>query len=248
MQLYEGTNRTGMIQLLEDWTGTDSSSNYTRQAKTRDLNLGMDAYMALSIPPSGSWQADDFNHTRYPNMSFDLIANQQDYNFNEDEQGNKVRDIYRVECRNKAGEWTLLTPYNEMKETDSLGHQETFTGTPYRYYKTANGVFLDVTPDYSFRMAQEGKYGIRMWYARTPKYFTVASGTTDDTTQPGIPSDHHIYPILWASYHYWLILDTAKANQYLSRLTVSEKIIKSYYANRQRDVENILTSECVNPI
>jgi hypothetical protein len=53
MQLYEGTNRTGMIQLLEDWTGTESSSNYTRQAKTRDLNLGLDAYMALSIPPLG---------------------------------------------------------------------------------------------------------------------------------------------------------------------------------------------------
>ena len=84
MQLYEGTNRTGMIQLLEDWTGTESSSNYTRQAKTRDLNLGLDEYMALSIPSSGTWQADDFNHTRYPNFTFDIVSGQQDYNFDED--------------------------------------------------------------------------------------------------------------------------------------------------------------------
>ena len=242
MVLYEGTNRTGMIQLLEDWTGTESSSNYTRQAKTRDLNLGMDAYMALSIPTSGTWQADDFNHTRYPNSTFNIVSGQQDYNFDEDEQGNKIRDIYKVEVKNENGDWMKLEPYDEMTDADSIGYRETITGTPFRYYKVANGIFFDPTPDYS------STNGVRIWYARTPKYFTVASGTSDDTTEPGIPSDHHIYPVLWATYYYYLPIDTAKANQYYARLQIEEKRIKSYYANRQRDVENVLTSEPVNPV
>ena len=135
-----------------------------------------------------------------------------------------------------------IEPYDEMLDADSIGYRETITGTPFRYYKVANGIFFDPTPDYS------STNGGRIWYARTPKYFTVASGTSDDTTEPGIPSDHHVYPILWAAYHYWLILDTAKANQYLNSMMSLEKRIKGYYANRQRDVENVLTSECVNPI
>lgn len=242
MQLYEGTNRTGMVQLLEDWTGTDSSSNYTRQVKTRDLNFGLDAYQMLTIPPSSSWQADDTNHTRYPNMTFNLVSGQQDYNFTEDEQGNQILDIYRVECKDKNGIWILLEPYDEMMEKESIGYRETLTGTPQRYYKTANGIFLDVTPDYN------STNGVRMWYARTPSYFTITSGTSDDTKEMGAPNAHHTYPVLWATYHYWLPLDTAKANQYLGRLQVKEKEIKKYYANRRRDEQNVLTSEYVNSV
>lgn len=242
MQLYEATNRTGMIQLLEDWTGTESSSNYTRQAKTRDLNLGLDAYQMLTIPPSSSWQADDTNHTRYPNIKFNLVSGQQDYNFTEDEQGNQILDIYRVEVKDPSGNWTLLEPYDEMLETDSIGYRATFTGTPTRYYKTANGIFLDVTPNYN------STEGIRMWFARTPSYFTVTSGTSDDTKEMGAPNNHHVYPVMWAAYNYWLPLDTAKANLYFGQMVRKEKEIKGYYANRKRDEQNILTSECVNPI
>jgi hypothetical protein len=229
MQLFEGTNRTGMIQLLEDWTGTESSSNYTRQVKTRDLNLGLDDYMSLSIPSSGTWQADDFNHTRYPNFTFDIVSGQQDYNFDEDEQGNKILDIYRVEIKDANGVKHLITPYNEMAEESSIWEQESTTGTPTRAYKVANGIFFDPTPNYN------STNGGRIWYARTPKYFTVASGTSDDTTEPGIPNSHHVYPVLWATYNYWLPLDTAKANLYGAQLAAKKKEIQEYYSKRTRD-------------
>lgn len=229
MQLYEGTNRTGMIQLLEDWTGTESSSNYTRQAKTRDLNLGLDEYMALSIPSSGTWQADDFNHTRYPNFTFDIVSGQQDYNFDEDEQGNKINDIYRIEIKDPNGKKRLLTPYNELDEETSLWEQEGNTGTPTRYYKVANGIFLDVVPNYN------STDGGRIWYARTPKYFTVTSGTSDDTTEAGIPNAHHVFPVLWAAYNYWLPLDNQKATLYGNQLLAKKKEIQEYYSGRTRD-------------
>ena len=229
MTLYEGSNRTGMIQLLEDWTGTESSSNYTRQAKTRDLNLGLDDYMSLSIPSSGTWQADDFNHTRYPNFTFDIVSGQKDYSFDEDEQGNKINDIYRIEIKDANGTKHLLTPYNEFDEETSLWEAEGNTGTPTRYYKSGNAFFLDVTPNYN------STDGGRVWYARTPKYFTVASGTSDDTTEPGIPNNHHTYPILWAAYNYWLPLDTAKANLYGNQLALKRKEIQDYYSERTRD-------------
>lgn len=229
MVLFEATNRTGMIQLLEDWTGTESSSNYTRQAKTRDLNLGIDAYQMLTVPKSGTWLADDTNHTRYPNAKFDLVSGQQDYSFTEDEQGNQILDIYRVECKDNNGIWKLLAPYDEMAEEESITARETQSGVPTRYYKTANGIFLDFTPNYN------STDGIRFWFARTPKYFTVTSGTSDDTTEMGAPNSHHTYPVMWAAYHYWLPLDTAKANLYFAQMAKKEKEIEEYYSERTRD-------------
>lgn len=250
MQLYEGTHRTGAIQLLEDYTGTESSSNYTRQAKTRDLNLGLDAYQALSQPVSGTWQADDINHTRYPSFTFDLISGQFEYNFDEDEQGNKILDIYRIERKTEGtnGVWEVLKPYDEMASDWSIAQQETQTGTPTKYYKMANGIFLDVAPNYNQREVEEGEGGLRMWYARSPKYFTVTSGTSDDTTEFGIPPRHQMYPILWATVQYWLPIDTAKANLYEGKLKQLEKEITAYYSNRSRDEKQILEPEYVNSI
>lgn len=231
MQYSDTTNRTGMIQLLEDWTGTESSSNYTTAAKTRDLNLGLDAYQMLTIPKSGTWLADDTNHTRYPNIKFDLVSGQQDYNFSEDEQGNQILDIYRVECKDSNGVWRLLTSYDEMSEEESITSKESQTGMPARYYKTANGIFLDLTPNYNSTL------GIRVWYARTPSYFS----SSDTTKEMGAPNAHHVYPVMWATYNYWLPLDTAKANLYFAQMAKKEKEIEEYYSERPRDEKPRLT-------
>lgn len=245
MIFRDTVNRTGAVDLLEDWTGTDSSSNYTIGMKTRDLNLGLDAYQMLSVPSSGTWQADDINHTRYPNFNFDLISGQFEYSFDEDEQGNKILDVYRLERKDRNNVWGVMTPYNEMGSDWSIAQQETLTGTPSKYYKMANGLFMDVAPDYNQREVEEGEGGFRMWYTRSPSYYV---STGNDTKEAGIPPAHHIYPVLWASVNYWLPIDTAKANRFEVQLAKLEKEIKKYYSNRSRDEELVITSEEVNPL
>lgn len=244
MIFRDTVNRTGAVDLLEDWTGTESSSNYTVAMKTRDLNLGLDAYQMLSTPASGTWQADDINHARYPNFTFDLISGQFEYNFDEDEQGNKILDVYRLERKSPANIWEVMKPYNEMGSDWSIAHQETQTGIPTKYYKAANGIFVDVAPNYNQREVEEGEGGFRMWYARTPSYY-VATG--EDTKEAGIPPAHHVYPVLWATVNYWLPIDTAKANLYAGQLAKLEKEIKKYYSNRSRDEEQVVEGTCVNP-
>ena len=224
MVFSETTNRTGIIELLEDLTD-GASSNYTIGMKTRDINNAFDRYQTLVKQSSGTWQADDTNHTKYPNMKFNLVSGQQDYSFTEDEQGNQVQDIYRVECKDASGAWTLLTPYDEMQEDTALSAQETSTGTPTRYYKTANGIFLDRTPNYSSTL------GIRMFYTRPPSYFL----TTDTTKEPGIPNNHHVYLPFWAAYFYWLPKDSQKASLYGAEVNKLEAQIGKDVALRNRD-------------
>lgn len=227
MVYSDTTNRTGIVQLLEDLTSTQSAtgSSYPLATKTRDINLAFAEYMDMVVKASGTWQMDDSNHTKYPNAKFNLVSGQQDYSFTEDEQGNKIEDIYRVECKDANGIWQLLTPYNEMGETTSLSQRETESGTPTRYYKTANGIFLDLTPNYNSTL------GIRMYFTRTPDYFL----SSDTTKEAGIPDAHHRYLALRPAYWYWLPKDSQRASLYLAELTKLETSIKDKIAQRNKD-------------
>lgn len=219
------TDRTGIIELLEDLTESNGSGSYTIGVKTRDINLAFDDYQNLVKKSSGTWQADDSNHTRYPNVKFSLVSGQQDYNFTVDEQSNQIQDIYRVECKDASGGWTLLEPYNEMDEEISLSYQETLTGTPTRYYKTANGLFLDRTPNYN------STNGVRVYYTRTPSYFTVA----DTTKTPGYPNSHHKYLAFKPAYWFWLPKDSIRASLYAAEVAKIEREIMDDTAQRNRD-------------
>jgi len=227
MVINDTTTRTGIVQVLEDLTSTQSAStsSYPLATKIRDINMAFDDYQTIVTEASGTWQLDDSNHTKYPNMKFNLVSGQQDYNFTEDEQGNQVQDIYRVECKDANGVWQLLKAYDEQSETESLSARELLTGTPTRYYKTANGIFLDLTPNY------DSTLGIRMFFTRSPNYFT----TSDTTKEPGIPNAHHRYLAVKPAYWYWLPKDSQRASLYFAELQKIEKMISDSVSQRVRD-------------
>ena len=187
--------------------------------------MAFDDYQTIVTEASGTWQLDDSNHTKYPNMKFNLVSGQQDYNFTEDEQGNQVQDIYRVECKDANGIWQLLTAYDEQSEPESMSARELLSGTPTRYYKTANGIFLDVTPNY------DSTLGIRMFFTRSPSYFL----TSDTTKEPGIPNAHHRYLAVKPAYWYWLPKDSQRASLYFAELQKIEKMISDSVSQRVRD-------------
>ncbi len=226
--IYSDTvNRLGIVQVLEDLTSTQSAStsSYPLATKTRDINMAFDDYQTIVTEASGTWQLDDSNHTKYPNMKFDVVSGQQDYNFTEDEQGNQVQDIYRVECKDANGVWQLLKAYDEQSEAESMSARELLSGTPTRYYKTANGIFLDVTPNYNSTL------GIRMFFTRSPSYFL----TSDTTKEPGIPNAHHRYLAVKPAYWYWLPKDSQRASLYFAELEKIEKMISDSVSQRVRD-------------
>lgn len=240
MVISKVSDRTGIIQFLERETGTQNVSAYTTAIKLIDINQAFDDYQNLVKRSAGSWQADDTNHTKYPNMTFNLVLNQKDYNFTVDEQGNQVQDIYRVEVMCANGKWKVLRMVNEMSYEDAISNIDTMTGEPDEYYITANGIFLVVASNY----AQTN--GIRMFFTRSPNYFTTAD-VVAETKSPGIPNGHHKYLFWKPAYWYWMPIDTNKANTFKVLVDELEKDILHEYANRMRDETLVMTPECVNP-
>lgn len=230
---------TEIIELLGEYTSTHGSAttNYPIAKKTRDINNAFDDYQNVVKRVAGSWQADDTNHTKYPNLTFDLTSGQKDYTFTQDEQGNQIQDIYRVEIKDANGRWKVLKYVDEMNYQEAISQIDTESGTPEEYYLTANGVFLVTAPNYT------QANGIRMFFTRSPDYFTVSN----TTKEPGIPNGHHRYLPTKAAYWFWMPKDTAKANTYLQESLRIEESIKHEYADRKRDETFIVQGESVNP-
>lgn len=227
MQFSDTTNLTGIVEKLGELTDTQSASTgaYTLKKKTNDINQALDEYFMMAVRSSGTWEVDDTNHTDYPIITTNIIASQQDYSFTVDETGNQIWDIFRVEAKDANGTWQLLESYDEYAETTSLSQQSTETGTPIRYSKTANGIFLDRTPNYN------STNGLKVYFSRTGSYFV----STDTTKTPGIPNTFHKFLAYLPAYWYWLPKDSQKATLFKAEVDRQIKDIEDYHSQRTRD-------------
>lgn len=232
--LSDSTYRNGLVELIEDYTNTESSttSSYPKRSKVRDINLAYAYFLMLGVKASGRWQLDDSNQDDYPIVLMDLVANQTDYSFNYDGSAvpNQIQDIHRVEILDENDNWVLLKSF-DMDDVDiALPEYESTAGTPEKYDKTSNAVWLYPAPSYN----KTG--GLRLYTSRTPVYFL--GDDTDDDAKAGIPEMFHDYLALRPAYLYCVSKGLPQAKALGEMVKQREEDIKAYYGTRQRD-ENV---------
>lgn len=244
MQFSNTADGDGIIETIEDLTGTQSAtdSSYSLKKKTRDVNLALGNYMMLAIKAAGRWQVDDTNQTDYPIMTGDIHANQQDYSFITDQNGNQVLDIYKVRCKDSNGNWSTLTQRDLQDGTDTPINSTTQTSSPTKYDLTANGIFLTDIPKY------EMPGGLEVFIARTPSYFA----STDTDKKAGIPDFFQEYLTIRPSYFYCLEHGLPQKQDYHDRLYGEdgrggmEYAIAQYHSNRNRDEKRRIVANVEN--
>jgi hypothetical protein len=240
------SNYRGIVQLYEEKCLMDSGfiSGNTERLKrfTAKVNLAWDRFMQLAISASGTWQFDDSNHDDYPTIFTNLVSGQRSYSFVGDEQGNLILDIYKVLVADESGYYREILPVDKQTSnsvnlnTDTFSDGQNKTGTPTRYDKTANGIFLDLVPSYNYTN------GLQVMINREPSYFVY----TDTTKKPGVPGLFHSYFYLHPARDY--AESTLKSNFNLLDASVQrmEMEIIKYFNNRQRDVKKQLKPNIEN--
>ena len=243
------TTKAGLIQLCEDWAGFGDgviSNNPTLLAKfTGYINLGLDDIWSVILQASGKWNFDDSNQTDYPIITTNLVSGRRDYTFTLDGTGNVILDIYRVMVANSSGQYTEIYPVDQQDTTSRAGNKEdtgsfingaNATGTPTRYDKTANGIFLDVIPNYN------SSNGLKIFINREASYFT----TSDTTKKPGFAGLFQTYPAIFASELYAGI----KTLSNLKKLTLDKanmrRDVENYYSKRDKDTAKRMTPNIEN--
>lgn len=195
-QLSDTSNLSGLIQKYEQELGYEQGfvSGNTKRVKQfiSDTRSAWDRYLYLSFRSNGTWQYDDSNHIDYPIIYRNIVSGQQDYTFTTDEQSNLILDIYKVAVLQSATatEYTELLPVDQQKSgqySDGISSESSQTGTPNFYDKTANGVFLDLTPNYN------ATNGLKIWINREASYYTYTDFTNNPSKMPGCPGIHHDY-------------------------------------------------------
>lgn len=216
------TNLKGLVQLYEKEIGAnqgDVSGNTTKLKEfAAGANQALDDFWAFAIPASGTWQLDDSNQTDYPIITANLVANQRDYSFTVDGSSNLILEIYKVFVANASGIYSEIFPVDVQSEenTSSFTDGQNATGTPTRYDKTSNGIFLDPIPSASVTN------GLKVYINREASYFT--SG--DTTKKPGVPGILHKYFYLKPA------LDYARRNSLANLPRIEAEVLKMEGNNR----------------
>ena len=240
MQYSDTSNRTGLVELLEDLTTTQSAtdSSYPLATKTRDINNAFSYYMSLAIRACGRWQVDDTNQTDYPIVTFDLVSGQDNYAFDRDGStpSNQMIELHKLRIKDANGKFFEPTQI-DRREFDISQFQD-ITGVPEYYDITSNGIIFYPTPNYN------SDEGAEMYVSRMPTRFT----TSDTTKKAGIPEMFHEYLAIRPAYFYCLTNGLKQAVSLGNEMLRMEENIKHYYAERNKGERNIMSPEPINAI
>lgn len=246
LQFSDSTNKNGIVEMIRRRTGTNTASggSYPIEDITVDVNMALSNFLIIANEAAGKNQpVDDTNHTDYPIVFADISTGVQDVVITLDEQGNQIQNIYKVILTLPNGKKQVLRQVDINDNDDSFLVDDT-SGIPETYDLTANGIFLHQKPNFTLADALE------VWTSRGGSYFVK----TDTTKRAGIPERFSEYLVLRPSYFYCLEKGKEQANAYRIALYGNdgrggmEAQIKSFYAKRNKAVEQVLTSSQVNPV
>jgi hypothetical protein len=196
-------------------------------------NLALDDAWSIIFKVGGMWQYDDSNHTDYPFITTNLVDGQRDYSLTVDGSSNIVLDIYKVMVKHPtSGFYNEIQPVDQQNDAfmDTFYNGQLQEGTPDRYDKTGNAIFLDVIPSYN------STAGLKIYINREGSYFA----TTDTTKKPGFDGLCHEYIPLKASYMYARDKSLPVVARLEKDILLMEQKIQERYGRRERDIERVM--------
>ena len=232
-------NKTQLDALI-DRNCKSNTVSYPVADKTADENLALDYIYSKIFEVDGIWQFDDSNHTDYPIITTNLVQGQRDYSFVSDENGNLILDIFKVMVKDVSGIYYEIYPVDVQSQSGTEGFYdgENTQSTPFRYDKTANGIFLDSVPSY------DSASGLKIYINREGSYFTEQ----DTTKKAGFAGLYHEYLALRPSYQYAYRNSLPNVALLRDEMLKMEEQILNHYQKRSRDEKKIIRPVYRSPL
>ncbi len=223
MQFSDSTNYSGLIEDIDFliWgDGTEFHDNYSKEDRTRNINLAYDKAVVQLLKADPNWQWDDTNSEDLPIAEASLISGRDHYTFPID-----LTMIHRLRVKDRQGDYKTLEPVSRRELSDDELNDN---GVPDKYYKIGNAVFPVPVPDYGF----DDGTGLEVQVQRNANYFDK-----DDTTkEPGFARQFHEYLSLDAARRYARAEDMHdKAKTLQVKLTELEEKMGEFYERRAKD-------------
>ena len=239
IQFSDTSGNTGILQQVRKMMRVDANQWPTVNV-VNSCNNWLDTVAGYVIGTDNRFQWDDTNHSKLPIGTTNLVANQSDYSFLTDEQGNSIVTLTRIDLLTATGGST----YVQLQEVDQKDYEgygldslQTTTGTPQYYDKIADNIIrLYPKPKTSVTA------GLKFYFQRTPSYFVV----TDTTKAPGVSPLLHRGFVIAAAYDGALTLGLNNLQPLSVELQKEEKKMIQYFSDRNQDSDQQLTMESIS--
>jgi hypothetical protein len=238
MQFSDVAGNTGGVQQVRTMCRVDATQWPTVRI-ANSYNNWLDTVTGYAVGADRRFQWDDSNHSKLPIGTTNLVANQSDYSFLTDEQGNSILNLNRIDLLDENGNYTKLVPFDEANVDIALNEIYKSTGTPEYYDKIADNIIrLYPTPAVSVTS------GLKFYFQRTGSYFTDA----DTTKEPGVSPLLHRGFVIASAYDCALTLGLQNLQPLSVEMQKEEAKMKQYFAIRNTDEVAVMMPTYVNPV
>lgn len=239
MALYfsSPTDSLGIVEQVRAFMRVDANQWPTARI-VASVNNYLDLVTGYAIGADKRFQWDNTNQTKLPIGTTDLNANQANYSFLTDEQGNQIVTLTRIDIQDPNTVWRQLQLIDQTDIT-GFGLDSTLaTPTLPMYYDKIADNIIRLYP----APATTVTAGLKFYFQRTSPYFTVASTST--TTGFSALLDRGF--VMAAALDGAITLGLSNLNSIEGEMTKeSQKMIAYFGRDRNNDDTKQIT---VNPI
>jgi len=235
MQFSDTVGGTGGVQQVRNMCRVDASQWSTVRI-VNSYNNWLDTVTGYAIGADRRFEFDDSNHEKLPQGTTNLVANQSDYSFLTDEQGNSILNLTRIDLLDQYGNYQKLIPISESDISIALDEFEKDAGTPLYYDKIADNI-IRLYPKPSTNITA----GLKFYFQRTGSYFEA----TDTTKEPGVSPLLHRGFVIASAYDCALTLGLQNLQPLSIELQKEEAKMKQYFAIRNTDEVAVMTPTSV---
>lgn len=226
----------GLVQQVRSFARVDATQWPTYKI-VNSVNNWMDMVVGYAIGADRRFQWDDTNHTKLPIGTTNLVANQSDYSFLTDEQGNSIINLTRIEVLDSNGTYRVLQPRDMTDDNEAQDELLRTAALPQEYDKIADNI-IRLIP----KPITSVTNGLKFYFQRTPSYFTAA----DTTKSPGVSPLLHRGAVIAAAYDCALTLGLQNQNALAVEQAKEEKKLTTYFAIRNSDEVHVMTAPFVD--
>lgn len=227
----ETSTNSGILQQARDKARVDSTQ-WATQKVVNSCNNWLNYIFTRGKILDKKFQLDDTNHTALPEGTENLVANQSDYSFLTDQQGNRITNLLRIDILDASGLYRQLAPIDQAQLRGvALNEWNKTAGLPLYYDKIADNI-IRLYP----KPATSVTNGIKYYFQRAPTKFLA----TDTTKEPGVADDLHEGFVVKAAYDAAYTLGLANLQALSVELQKEETKIDDYFASRLTDEPTVL--------
>jgi len=221
----------GIVEQTRDIARVDSTQ-WSTQKIVNSCNNWLDRIFTFGKSTDVNFQLDDSNHTKLPIGTTNLVANQSDYSFLTDEQGNRITNITRIDLVDAQGNHHNLKKIDIKEISGPLADYKSVPGIPEEYDLIADNIVrLYPTPK------DNSTNGLVYHFQRTPSYFV----STDTTKAPGVANDLHRGFVIASAYDCAFTLGLSNLQALQVELQKEENKLSQYFNSRNSDSVSRLT-------